>query len=192
VWTFTALDAETKLMVSWMVGDRDGTTAYQLMSDLKERITDRIQLTTDGFPAYADAVGAAFGGAVDYAMLVKIYGQPKDGPRGSASLKNEIEVCGGLMPRFAASVLAAGPWGARRLLRTLARGCRFDQPTAILDRWTARRKDAKKRAAEAAPKSAAHVNSGVLILGPMWASTRAKAFAPPRPVRGSCGAHSRF
>jgi IS1 family transposase len=93
VWTFRALDAETKLMVSWLVGDRDGTTAYQLMSDLKERITDRIQLTTDGFPAYADAVGAAFGGAVDYAMLVKIYGQPKDGPRGSAERRYSPPEC---------------------------------------------------------------------------------------------------
>jgi hypothetical protein len=58
IWTFTALQAETKLMVSWMVGSRYGTTAYELLSDLKERVTDRFQLTTDGFPAYADAVRA--------------------------------------------------------------------------------------------------------------------------------------
>jgi IS1 family transposase/DNA-binding CsgD family transcriptional regulator len=77
VWTFSAIDADSKLMISWLVGDRDGTTAYQLMLDLKHRLANRVQLTTDGFPPYTDAVGAIFGPkAVDYAMLVKIYGKP--------------------------------------------------------------------------------------------------------------------
>jgi len=93
VWTFTALDADSKLMVSWMVGDRNDVTAYQLMSDLKVRLTDRVQLTTDGFPAYTGAVEAVFGDQIDYAMLVKLYGVPKDGPRGSAERRYSPAEC---------------------------------------------------------------------------------------------------
>jgi IS1 family transposase len=96
VWTFTAIDADSKLMVSWMVGDRNDVTAYHLMSDLKGRLTDRIQLTTDGFPAYLGSVAAAFGREnVDYGMLVKIYGQPKDGPVGSAERRYSPAACVG-------------------------------------------------------------------------------------------------
>jgi IS1 family transposase len=96
VWTFTALDADSKLMVSWMVGDRNDVTAFHLLSDLKGRLTDRIQLTTDGFPAYLGSVAAAFGREnVDYGMLVKIYGQLKDGPRGSAERRYSPPECSG-------------------------------------------------------------------------------------------------
>jgi IS1 family transposase len=94
VWTFTALDADSKLMVSWMVGDRNDVAAFHMLSDLKMRLTDRVQLTTDGFPAYLGAVAAAFGQEnVDYGMLVKIYGQPKDGPRGSAERRYSPPEC---------------------------------------------------------------------------------------------------
>jgi IS1 family transposase len=96
VWTFTAIDADSKLMVSWMVGGRNDVTAYHLMCDLNERLTDRIQLTTDGFPAYLGSVAAAFGQEnVDYGMLVKIYGQPNDGPRGSAERRYSPALCVG-------------------------------------------------------------------------------------------------
>jgi len=75
VWTWTALDADTKLICSWMVGNRDGLAAYEFMSDLASRLANRIQLTTDGHVVYLNAVEAAFGANIDYAMLVKIYGE---------------------------------------------------------------------------------------------------------------------
>ena len=81
VWTWTAIDADTKLIISFMVGDRDGETAAFFMDDLRQRCEGRMQLTTDGHKAYLDAVAGAFSeGGVDYAMLVKLYGEPK-GPK---------------------------------------------------------------------------------------------------------------
>ena len=74
VWTWTAIDADTKLMVSYFVGDRSGQSAMVLMDDLKARLSNRVQLTTDGHKAYLEAVEGAFGGEVDYAQLVKMYG----------------------------------------------------------------------------------------------------------------------
>ncbi|MFC0289318.1 DDE-type integrase/transposase/recombinase [Kaistia hirudinis] len=77
VWTWTAIDPESKLILSWMVGDRDAETASYFMDDLASRLASRVQLTTDGHKAYLDAVAGAFEpGAVDYAMLVKLYGEP--------------------------------------------------------------------------------------------------------------------
>ncbi len=74
VWTWTAICADTKLVPSWRVGDRSGQTAMELMDDLRARLANRVQLTTDGYSAYLEAVEGAFGGDIDYAMLVKIYG----------------------------------------------------------------------------------------------------------------------
>jgi IS1 family transposase len=74
VWTWTALDADTKLIVSYFVGDRSGESAMILMDDLRARLANKVQLTTDGHRAYLDAVEGAFGGDVDYAQLVKMYG----------------------------------------------------------------------------------------------------------------------
>jgi IS1 family transposase len=73
VWTWTALDAETKLVPSWAVGRRDGFTARAFISDLADRLATRVQLTTDGHKVYLEAVEGAFGNAIDYAMLVKMY-----------------------------------------------------------------------------------------------------------------------
>jgi len=84
VWTWTAIDADSKLIISWMVGDRDAESASLFIQDLKGRLANRVQLTTDGWHAYLDAVENAFGGDVDYAMLVKLYGASVEGPRGSA------------------------------------------------------------------------------------------------------------
>lgn len=78
VWTWTALDADTKLIVSWRVGDRDAGVARDFMTDLADRLANRVQLTTDGHRVYLDAVERAFGSQVDYAMLVKLYGQERD------------------------------------------------------------------------------------------------------------------
>jgi IS1 family transposase len=74
VWTWTALCADTKLICSWKIGTRGASTAYSFMHDLAGRMASRIQLTTDGHRVYVDAVESAFGSAIDYAMLVKIYG----------------------------------------------------------------------------------------------------------------------
>lgn len=73
VWTWTAIDADTKLIVSYLVGNRDLRTAYAFMSDVAARVSNRIQLTTDGFSTYLKAVDGAFGDEVDYATLQKIY-----------------------------------------------------------------------------------------------------------------------
>ena len=76
VWTWTALDADSKLIVSYLVSNgRDGMTAIEFMDDLRDRVEDRIQLSTDGLGAYLEAVEGAFGGDVDYAMVVKEYGK---------------------------------------------------------------------------------------------------------------------
>lgn len=80
VWTFTAIDAETKLIPSYMVGPRDGGTATEFMQDLAGRLSNRVQITSDGLKVYVGAVLDAFGGDVDYAQLVKIYGPAPAGP----------------------------------------------------------------------------------------------------------------
>jgi IS1 family transposase len=69
VWTWTALCADTKLICNWKIGTRGASTAYALMHDLPSRLKNRIQLTTDGHRAYAEAVESAFGSQIDYAML---------------------------------------------------------------------------------------------------------------------------
>jgi IS1 family transposase len=74
VWTWTALCADTKLVPSWTVGTRGAGTAFEFMHDLAGRLARRIQLTTDGHRVYLDAVESAFGSNIDYAMLVKLYG----------------------------------------------------------------------------------------------------------------------
>ena len=74
-WTWTALDAETKLIVSWLVGGRDAEYANAFMNDLASRLANRVQLTTDGHKPYLEAVEGAFGIDVDYATLIKLYGE---------------------------------------------------------------------------------------------------------------------
>jgi len=78
VWTWTGLDADTKLCVSYLVGGRDGGWAKEFMQDCARRIKGRVQITTDGHKAYLEAVEDAFGADIDYAMLQKIYGAPSD------------------------------------------------------------------------------------------------------------------
>jgi len=81
VWTWTSIDAETKLVPCWYVGRRDSQAATTFMRDLASRLANPVQLTTDGHHAYLDAVDAAFPHELDYAMLVKMYGTPPDGQR---------------------------------------------------------------------------------------------------------------
>ena len=78
VWTWTGLDADTKLCVSYLVGGRDGGWAKEFMQDCARRIKGRVQITTDGHKAYLEAVEDAFGADIDYAQLQKIYGAPSD------------------------------------------------------------------------------------------------------------------
>lgn len=79
VWTWTAIDADSKLIITYMLGDRGAGTAMAFMQDMASRISTRIQLTTDGHRVYAEAVENAFGSDIDYAMLVKLYGASNDG-----------------------------------------------------------------------------------------------------------------
>lgn len=79
IWTWTALDADSKLIVSWHVGDRSAETAVQFMDDVASRLANRVQMTTDGYTMYLHAVDMAFGEAIDYATLTKIYGGGQDG-----------------------------------------------------------------------------------------------------------------
>lgn len=85
VWTWTAIEADTKLIVSWLVGGRDAGYAHEFMQDVAGRLANRVQLTTDGHKAYLAAVDGAFGADVDYAMLEKIYGAAPESVRGRYS-----------------------------------------------------------------------------------------------------------
>jgi IS1 family transposase len=83
-YVFVAIDADSKLAISHLVGKRDATTAFYLIQDLQGRLANRVQLTTDGFKPYLDAVEDNFGADVDYAMLVKMYGGDREGSAGPA------------------------------------------------------------------------------------------------------------
>jgi IS1 family transposase len=84
-WTWTAIDADNKLMISWLVGGRDGEYAMAFMDDLRSRLAHRVQLTSDGHKAYLEAIEGAFGGDIDYAQLVKIYGAAPESMKGRYS-----------------------------------------------------------------------------------------------------------
>ena len=83
IWTWTAIDSDSKLLISWLVSTfRDGDSAIELMDDLRARTASRFQLTTDGLNAYPEAVEGAFGGNVDFAQLIKLYAAaPKEEAR---------------------------------------------------------------------------------------------------------------
>jgi IS1 family transposase/predicted HTH domain antitoxin len=94
VWTWTAIDADTKLIPSWAVGRRDGFTAAAFIRDLADRLATRVQLTTDGHKVYLEAVEGAFGNAIDYAMLVKTY-EGDSGKPTTAERRYSPAVCTG-------------------------------------------------------------------------------------------------
>jgi IS1 family transposase len=81
VWTWTALDSQSKMILCYLVGDRDAEHALAFTDDLRGRVNERMQLTTDGHKPYVEAVKEAFGADIDYAMLVKLYGE---GPKTEA------------------------------------------------------------------------------------------------------------
>jgi IS1 family transposase len=94
-WTWTAICADTKLVPCWLVGPRDGEYALAFIDDLRSRLTNRVQLTSDGLKAYLEAIEESFGDDIDYAMLVKLYGSDTDGPANSAQRKYSPGDCTG-------------------------------------------------------------------------------------------------
>ncbi len=94
VWTWVAIDADSKLVPSWAVGRRDGFTASAFIRDLAARLATRVQLTTDGHKVYLEAVEGAFGSAIDYAMLVKMY-EGDSGTKAPAERRYSPAVCTG-------------------------------------------------------------------------------------------------
>ena len=92
VWTWTGIDADSKLIVSWNISpSRDSDAAIEIMDDLRSRLANRVQITTDGLRSYLEAVEGAFGGDVDYAQLVKLYG---DAPREDQRRYSPVECVG--------------------------------------------------------------------------------------------------
>jgi IS1 family transposase len=91
VWTWTAIDADTKLIPSFTVGNRDAASARMLIEDLASRVTSRIQLTTDGLKVYLEAVEGAFGCDIDYAMLIKTYESSQEETRYSPAVCTSCE-----------------------------------------------------------------------------------------------------
>ena len=81
VWTWTAIDADTKLVPSWLLGERTAEIACILIQDLASRLKHRVQLTTDGLKAYLEAVEGVFGADIDYSMLIKLYGSDSEGEK---------------------------------------------------------------------------------------------------------------
>ena len=79
IWTWTALDADSKLMVSWLVGNRDAVYAKAFIEDVASRLKNRVQLTTDGLKTYIDAIDSTFGTEIDFAQLIKTYGNAIEG-----------------------------------------------------------------------------------------------------------------
>ena len=81
VWTWVAIDAESKLVPSWRIGSRDGATACEFVADLASRLANRVQIMSDGHRPYLEAVEKAFGSEVDFAQLIKIYGETVEGQK---------------------------------------------------------------------------------------------------------------
>jgi IS1 family transposase len=84
-WTWTAIDADSKMILSYFIGGRDGECAMWFVDDLRARLAGRIQLTSDGHKAYLEAVEGAFGGDIDYAILHKVYGNSPESMKGKYS-----------------------------------------------------------------------------------------------------------
>lgn len=93
VWTWTAIDAESKLIPSWLVGSRDLCDAKVFVCDLAERLSNRVQVTSDGHKCYIEAMEAGFGGDVDFAQLIKLYGN-ESGNAGPDARYSPAECCG--------------------------------------------------------------------------------------------------
>lgn len=91
VWTWTALCADTKLMVNWLVGNRDGDAACAFIENLASRLAHKVQLSTDGHKPYLEAVEGVFGADIDYAMVIKMY---SNAPTGNETRYSPAQCCG--------------------------------------------------------------------------------------------------
>jgi IS1 family transposase len=126
VWLWVAIDAEAKLVPCWRLGDRNAGTAFGFVRDLAERLSNRVQLTSDGHRVYLDAVESAFGSDVDYAMLVKIYGSDaandtKYSPAECIACK-EIRIIGRPDPKhISTSYVERQNWSVRTAMRRYTR-----------------------------------------------------------------------
>ena len=102
-WVWVALDADSKLVINWLVGGRSSVYANEFVSDLADRLTDRVQVTSDGWKPYRMAINKAFGADVDYATLIKLYSKPAEGfarysPPEVVGVEREVK-CGSPEPR---------------------------------------------------------------------------------------------
>lgn len=95
VWTWVGIDADSKLVVSYALGNRDALSVNDFMQGIVKGLSNRVQLTTDGFTAYLEAVAENFGSQIDFARLVKMYGGSSDGTTGAAERKYSLAVCTG-------------------------------------------------------------------------------------------------
>jgi IS1 family transposase len=84
-WTWTAIDADSKMIVNYFIGPRDGESAMSFIDDLRTRLANRVQLSSDGLKAYLEAVEGVFGGDIDYAILHKVYGSSPENMKGKYS-----------------------------------------------------------------------------------------------------------
>ena len=154
-WTWTALDSDSKLIISYTLGRRDGGYAHEFMRDVASRLSRKVQLTTDGHKAYLDAVDDAFGGDIDYAMLVKLYGAERPGearysPANIIGIRKE-EICGSRNRDLSARAMSSGrifrcEWGCaglpalqtpiQRRLRITAMRSRSTSCTTITAKFT--------------------------------------------------------
>jgi len=103
VWTWVAIDADTKLVPSFMTGNRDAKSATMFVDDLASRLATRVQLTSDGLKVYLEAVEGAFGSEIDYAMLIKTYAASQEETRYSPAecvSTEQIRIMGGPDPRY--------------------------------------------------------------------------------------------
>jgi IS1 family transposase len=86
VWTWVAIDSDSKLVPSWRIGDRSSETGLAFVDDLAKRLANRVQITSDGHRAYLEAIEGAFGGDVDYAQLIKVYGASPESAKNAQAL----------------------------------------------------------------------------------------------------------
>jgi IS1 family transposase len=125
VWTWAAIDADTKLIPCWTLGHRDGETAMRFVEDLAGRLADRVQLTSDGLQAYIGAVARAFHGQVDYAQLVKVYRNTTDGEKRYSPADcvgcERTRISGGPDPRYSTSYIERANLTMRMGMRRFTR-----------------------------------------------------------------------